>query len=367
MSGLSITHLSAAHGPTPVLADLDLTVANGALACVLGPSGCGKSTLLRVIAGFHRPTTGTVLVGGRTLDAGRTHVAAEHRRIGYVPQDGALFPHLTVAANIAFGLPRRGRRARVHEMLELVGLHGLAARHPHQLSGGQQQRVALARALAPGPELLLLDEPFAALDAALRTQVRDEVATTLRHAGATAILVTHDVDEALAVADIIAVLRDGHIAQADTPHALYHQPADADIARTVGEANLLPADLADGHANTALGTLPLSTANHAGDAHPAGPGMVLLRPHQLRLTTTSGPGTVQAHVIGCRFRGHDYRIELALDTSTGQPDPLIAYTDAPSPPGADQTVQIAIHGTAHPLHHTPPNPKETTNRVSSLA
>jgi iron(III) transport system ATP-binding protein len=349
VSGVAITSLNAAHGRSQVLTDLDLSVVDGSLMCVLGPSGCGKSTLLRIIAGFHRPTSGRVVVGGRTLDDGRTRVPAERRRIGFVPQDGALFPHLSVAGNIGFGLPHRSRRARVAELLELVGLTGFADRHPHQLSGGQQQRVALARALAPRPELLLLDEPFAALDAALRTQVRAEVAATLRQAGATAILVTHDVDEALAFADTIAVLREGRIAQSGTPHALYHRPADADLARTLGEANLLPAQIIDGHAVTALGALRLTTeANHPG------PGTVMLRPHQLRLAPTAAADTIDAEVTGCRFRGHDYRVELAPHpdhNGVDVPQHLVAYAATGNPPAIGQTAHLTVEGAVHPLHH----------------
>ena len=344
MSGLSITQLHATHGRTPVLNGLDLTVPDGTLACVLGPSGCGKSTLLRVIAGFHSASAGHLALRGRTLDDGRTPVPAERRHIGYVPQDGALFPHLTVGGNIGFGLPRNARRERVVEMLDLVGLDGLADRHPHQLSGGQQQRVALARALAPRPELLLLDEPFAALDAALRTELRAEVAATLRRAGATAILVTHDQDEALSFADTIAVMRHGRIAQTGSPHTLYHQPVDPDVARFLGEANFLPALLHDGAAGTALGTVPLTT-----DTPHSGRTTVMLRPEQLRLTTTAPAATaVRTHVLRCVFRGHDHRLELAPDTHPDLPDRLVAYTDdAPPPPGTP--LYLTLRGTAHPV------------------
>lgn len=363
MSGVTITGLHAAHGHTPVLTGLDLTVSDGTVACVLGPSGCGKSTLLRVIAGFHRPGGGQVAVGGRSLDDDRTHVPAERRRIGYVPQDAALFPHLTVAGNIGFGLPRRARRARVAELVDLVGLDGLADRHPYQLSGGQQQRVALARALAPRPELLLLDEPYAALDATLRTQVRAEVATTLRQAGATAILVTHDVDEALAIADTIAILRDGRIAQSGTPRTLYHEPGDAGIARTLGEANLLPAHIADGQADTALGIVPLTTAT----VH-SGPGTVLLRPHQFQLAM-AGPNTAGARVTECRFRGHDYRLVLApqaADPATALPQRLVVYTSTSNPPTVGQTTHLTIDGTAHLLdNHPRPRPVGETTEFGS--
>ncbi|GHE05622.1 ABC transporter ATP-binding protein [Streptomyces alanosinicus] len=343
--GLLINRLEAAHGRSPVLTGLDLTVEDGALACVLGPSGCGKSTLLRIVAGFHSATRGSVTLHGRILDDGRTRIPAERRHIGYVPQDGALFPHLTVAANIGFGLARAARRERVAEMLDLVGLDGLADRHPHQLSGGQQQRVALARALAPRPQLLLLDEPFAALDAALRTELRTEVAATLRRAGATAILVTHDVDEALAFADTIALMRDGRIVQTDTPHALYHRPADEGIARALGEANLLPAKAADGYAGTAFGPLPLTT-----EAVPD--SVVMLRPHQLRMTSEPSPHTVRARVTACLFRGHDHRVEFAPDAGLDLPGRLVIYTDAP-PPAVGSQVLLRAQGPAHPLAAAP--------------
>ncbi|MEZ0069556.1 iron(III) transport system ATP-binding protein [Streptacidiphilus sp. MAP12-20] len=347
MSGLTVTDLHARHGHSAVLDGLDLTVGDGQLACVLGPSGCGKSTLLRVVAGFHPAASGTVTVGDRVLDDGRRRVAAERRRVGYLPQDGALFPHLTVAANIGFGLPRaaRAERAeRVAEMLDLVGLVGLGDRHPHQLSGGQQQRVALARALAPRPELLLLDEPFSALDAALRIDLRVEVAAALRQAGATAILVTHDVDEALAFADRIAVMRGGRIAQAGTPDELFHRPADAKVAQALGEANLVPADLDGRTASTALGTLPL-----AGEPAENGAGQVLLRPRQLRLAPVEEPGSgLLVQVVGSQFRGHDHRVELSADADSGLPNRLVAYTDA-SPPAPGSAVRLTATGPAHAL------------------
>ncbi|WP_441249593.1 ABC transporter ATP-binding protein [Kitasatospora sp. McL0602] len=344
MSGLSITALHAEHGRSEVLAGIELSVEDGALACVLGPSGCGKSTLLRVIAGFHSATRGRVALGERVLDDGRRRLPAERRRIGYVPQDGALFPHLTVAGNIGFGLPRGERRERVAELLDLIGLTGLGDRHPHQLSGGQQQRVALARALAPAPELLLLDEPFAALDAALRTELRTEVAATLRRAGATAILVTHDQEEAFSFADTIAVMRAGRIVQQAPPQELYREPADAGVARFLGEANLLPARLDGVKADTAFGTLPLTAATSSDR------DLVMLRPRQLRLSTApaTGIGTVRARVVRRLFRGHDWRIELATEGHHDLPERLIAYTDGASfETGAH--VYVEIHGPAHPL------------------
>ncbi|WP_063775237.1 ABC transporter ATP-binding protein [Streptacidiphilus anmyonensis] len=350
MSGLTVTDLHAHHGRAEVLRGVDLDVKDGRLACVLGPSGCGKSTLLRIIAGFHHATSGSVAVGDRVLDDGRRRERAERRRIGFVPQDGALFPHLTAAANIGFGLPRGERPARVPELLELVGLAGLGDRHPHQLSGGQQQRVALARALAPRPDLLLLDEPFSALDAALRVELRTEVAAALRRAGATAVLVTHDVDEALAFADVVAVMRDGRIVQSGAPDDLFHHPADAHVARALGEANLLPATLADGKALTPLGALPV-TASAGAD----GRATVLLRPRQLRVTDRrdgiDAPGTLSGQVAAVHFRGHDFRVELTPAPGSGVSAPLVAYTDT-TPPPAGTDVLITATGTAHPLPAT---------------
>ncbi len=218
----------AADAPS-VLAGVNLSVPAGSLVAVLGLSGCGKTTLLRAIAGFERVQRGRIALGTRTLDDGhRVYVAPERRGIGYVPQEGALFPNLSVRANVAFGLSRAQRRTNVvDELLELVGLVPLARRFPHQLSGGEQQRVALARALARRPEVLLLDEPFSSLDASLRATVREEVSALLRSRGATTVLVTHDQEEALSLADSVAVLRDGVIVQQGTPAELYSTPVDA--------------------------------------------------------------------------------------------------------------------------------------------
>lgn len=276
MTSLTLSGVAKSYGRQPVLHGVDLEVPAGALAAVLGPSGSGKTTLLRVVAGFERADAGTVSLGGQVVDDGRRQLPPERRKIGYVPQDGGLFPHLTVAGNVAFGLPGRARRhtAAVGELLERVGLTGLDGRYPHQLSGGQQQRVALARALAVRPQLVLLDEPFSALDAGLRASIRADVQTILREFGATAILVTHDQDEALSMADLVAVVRDGRIAQCATPHELYRRPADPQLASFVGEANLLPGTFepegGSGPATvrTVLGSLPLHAAPEGSGSGP---------------------------------------------------------------------------------------------------
>ncbi|MPY46410.1 ABC transporter ATP-binding protein, partial [Streptomyces phyllanthi] len=310
MNELRVEGLTKSYGPgEPVLRGLDLTVPSGSLAAVLGPSGCGKTTLLRIIAGFLRAESGTVSLGGRTIVGPDAHVPPERRRIGIVPQEGALFPHVSVARNVAFGLKgadRGARRERTEEMLGLVGLAGYGDRMPHELSGGQQQRVALARALAPSPQLVLLDEPFNALDSALRAGVRADVRSALRSTGATAVLVTHDQQEALSTADLVAVVRDGGVAQCATPQDLYGRPADPWVAGFVGDAVLLPGTVgADGTARTALGTVSLSAP--PPDART---GTVVLRPEQLRLTTPETEGAVRGTVTDLCYFGHDAMVTV---------------------------------------------------------
>ncbi|WP_436500562.1 ABC transporter ATP-binding protein [Actinokineospora sp. HUAS TT18] len=328
MTELTITALTAGYGETRVLRGVDLTVPSGSLAAVLGPSGCGKTTLLRVVAGFLRPDGGTVYLGGRDV----TSVSPERRRATIVPQEGALFPHLSVGANVGYGLPRAGREARVEEMLTLIGLDGYAKRRPAELSGGQQQRVALARALAPRPDLVLLDEPFSALDAGLRADLRADVRRVLRAAGTTALLVTHDQDEALSMADLVAVMRDGLVVQAGLPEEVYARPVDLAVATFVGEAVLLPA-VASGHsAESTLGRIDLTDGA-------SGPGTVMLRPEQL-LPSTNGTG-VAARVLRTSFHGHDATITLRAGDLT-----LISRVPAPLKVTEGDNVHIAITGTA---------------------
>jgi len=327
MSELTVRGVCKSFGPHPVLTGVDLHVPSGTLAAVLGPSGCGKTTLLRIVAGFESPDAGEVSIGGSVVAGGPGRaVPPERRRVGIVPQEGALFPHLSVAGNVAFGLGRgRRRAARVDEMLELVGLAGYGPRMPHQLSGGQQQRVALARALAPDPALVLLDEPFSALDTGLRAAVREDVRAALLAAGATAVLVTHDQQEALSMASLVAVLRDGRIVQAASPADLYTVPRDLTVGTFVGEAVVLPAVLRADRAECALGALPVRRLRRTngssaldpaggsaagGSAAPAARGSVLLRPEQLVLGP-AGSG-VSARITGVQFFGHDALVRLSL-------------------------------------------------------
>jgi iron(III) transport system ATP-binding protein len=296
--------LTKRYGDVVAVADVALDVHRGELLALLGPSGCGKTTTLRLIAGFERPDGGEVVLDGRVVGGPDAFVPPERRRIGVVFQDYALFPHLTVEQNVAFGVRDRARRAtRVAEMLELVGLSGKAHRRPHELSGGEQQRVAIARALAPDPEVVLLDEPFSNLDAALRARVRDEVRDILRAAGATSIFVTHDQEEALSLADRVAVMRSGSILQVDTPAELYAHPTDPFVATFVGDADLLPGE-ADGRTvTTVLGT------HHLAGGGTTGPVDVVVRPEKVRLRLDgSGQGTVSR----ITYFGHDQVIEVAL-------------------------------------------------------
>jgi iron(III) transport system ATP-binding protein len=323
MKDLRISGVAKAFGPQPVLRGVDLVVPAGSFTAILGSSGSGKTTLLRVVAGFERPDGGEIRIGDDLVDdAARRFVPSERRRIGYVPQEGALFPHLSVGRNIAFGLHRGpDRRNRVDELLELVGLSGYRRRYPHQLSGGQQQRVALARALAIGPEIVLLDEPFSSLDAAMRASVRSDVLAVLRRAGTTSILVTHDQDEALSMADQVAVLRHGVIAQLDTPAGLYGRPCDVELAQFLGESNVLEGDVRGGSALTALGSLSVASVNGAVTA---GPARVMVRPEQIRLDDSLS-GAVVATVQSYEYYGHDAVVRVRPE-DVGLPDLVVRLT-----------------------------------------
>ena len=324
MSKVEVVRVTKRYGDVVALDSVDLTVESGQVLAVLGPSGCGKTTLLRCIAGFERIDDGRITLGGRVVALPGVHLPPHRRQVTVVPQDGALFPHLDVADNVGFGLARgRDRQRRVAECLGLVGLGGLGERMPHELSGGQQQRVAVARALAPRPPLVLLDEPFSALDASLRAGLRRDVRTALQEDGATAVLVTHDQGEALSVADRVAVMREGRIRQVGTPEEVYRRPADAWVARFVGDAMLLPVEpREDGPAWSALGPLRLT----AGPGSGAGPVLALVRPEQLRVVPAGAPDAVPAVVTRVAYHGHDALI--GLDLADGMPA-LLRVQDGP--------------------------------------
>jgi iron(III) transport system ATP-binding protein len=306
VSGLTVSDLYKSFGDQPVLTGIDLDVPVGSLTAVLGPSGSGKTTLLRVLAGFTRADRGTVTLGGKLVEDSRHALPPEQRGIGYVPQEGALFPHLTVSANVAFGVRRSTRKQRgdnTDELLEMVGLSGFGARYPHQLSGGQQQRVALARALAIQPALVMLDEPFSSLDAGLRASVRADVADVLRESGTTALLVTHDQGEALSMADQVAVIRSGTIGQCGSPQELYEQPADPDMAQFLGDANLVSATVDGDRVSTPFGQLRLRSDAPARST--PGPVVALIRPEQLILSVSMTGAGIRARVVRTEFHGHD--------------------------------------------------------------
>ena len=284
-TGVTITGVVRRFGEAQVLSGLSLSVAPGELMALLGPSGSGKTTLLRLIAGLDRPDGGTIDLGDRRVAGGSTFVPAERRGVGLVFQDWALFPHLSVAANVGFGLPRPERRAspRIDTALARVGMVGFGDRRPDTLSGGQQQRVALARAMAPSPRVLLLDEPFSNLDAGLRTDVRSEVRRTLRSIGVTAIFVTHDRDEAFTLGDRVAIVNEGRIAQVGTPEEVYATPSDRWVAGFLGDANFVPGTIEAGRPSVAVSPLgPLPIRGIVGP----GPVSVLLRPEALTIRPT---------------------------------------------------------------------------------
>jgi iron(III) transport system ATP-binding protein len=343
MTQLVVAGLHKAFGDHPVLTGVDLEVPAGSLTAILGPSGSGKTTLLRVLAGFERADAGTVTIGGSLVDGPGVYLPPERRRIGYVPQEGSLFPHLTVAANIGFGLPARQRRGpATAKLLDAVGLAGLGQRYPHQLSGGQQQRVALARALAIEPKIVLLDEPFASLDAHLRASVRADVQELLAKTGITGVLVTHDQDEALSTADRVAVLRDGRIAQCDAPQDLYDRPADADIARFIGDANLLEGVLDAGTVDTILGRLPVEPGCLAspGSSRANGRVTVLIRPEQVELRPGGGADELTGHVVSYGYHGHDAVVHVRPEHDGGAPVIVVRTVGGGQlPPGAAVTLR----------------------------
>jgi iron(III) transport system ATP-binding protein len=297
------TSVEKAFGATRAVDGATVQVERGELVALLGPSGSGKTTLLRVIAGFERPDAGAVAIAGRTVVGDGAWVEPDRRRVGMVFQHGALFPHLTVGANVAFGA---SRRERVGDCLELVGLSPRASSYPHELSGGERQRVALARALAPDPEVVLLDEPFASLDAGLRESLRDEVAAILRRAGTSALLVTHDQAEALSLADTVAVMRAGRIEQAGTPEEIYGRPGSRWLAEFLGEADVLPGTAGGGLIQCELGRFGAA-------ADLSGPVDVVIRPESVAIGMSSaGAPDAEAVVVDRTFYGHDQVVELAL-------------------------------------------------------
>ncbi|MGE7957498.1 ABC transporter ATP-binding protein [Pseudomonas sp. NPDC089530] len=345
MNALELNAICKSFGAQRVLDHIDLSVPAGSRTVIVGPSGSGKTTLLRLIAGFEFPDSGSLSLNGQPLFDSTHEVPAHQRLIGYVPQDGALFPHMTVAANIGFGLAAKGsaRQERIAELLDSVALPAeMALRWPHELSGGQQQRVALARALAQRPRLMLLDEPFSALDTGLRAAMRKMVARLLSDAGITAILVTHDQGEALSFADQLAVMRDGRLVQCGHPIELYQHPRDEQTALFLGDAVLLPASIEAGWAHCDLGRIPVnSQATHQT-------ARIMLRPEQLQLAPFE-PDASGCHgqVIERDFAGNTCTLTVELHAATGRP--LLVRSSGLQAPAAGSAVRLLTVGHAHVL------------------
>ncbi len=324
---LVLTDIHHAYGQKQVLRGITLEVARGEIMCLLGPSGDGKTTLLRLIAGLEELQQGRIALNGAVLAEPGADVPPEARHVGFVFQDYALFPHLTVEDNVAFGLrrvPRGDRGWRVAEALARVGLESYAQAWPHQLSGGQQQRVALARALAPRPEALLLDEAFASLDARLRDQVRDDTLHVLQQAGIPALIVTHDAEEAMFMADRIALIREGRVEQLGTPEDLYLRPRSPFVATFLGEVNRLPARVRAGMAETVIGHAP------APDLPEGAAAELLLRPEGLRVLSPDAPGSTMAEVEAFRLLGATTLVHMAVADGEGG----VLHLHARLPPGA---------------------------------
>lgn len=341
MSAISVRGARKSHGSTPVLLDVDLRVPARSITAILGPSGSGKTTLLRTIAGFDRLDAGSITINDTVVDNGATAVHPQHRGIGYVPQDGGLFPHLRVHANIGFGL-RRSERARIAELVELLHLQSLERRFPHELSGGQRQRVALARALAPRPSVLLLDEPFSSLDAALRASLREEVTQVLRTVGATTIIVTHDRDEALGMADRVALLRDGRIAAVGHPRELYSTPRDEVTAQFLGTANLLSAKVVAGQLYCRLPT-PTEVLDLADGAY-----TLLLRPEHVQISAQSSDPGAAATVVTVSYRGSTSEVRVRLDDGTATELVVEAPGQDEITPGQTVWVRVSQAGVMWP-------------------
>lgn len=312
---------------------LSFALAQGRFMALLGASGCGKTTTLRLIAGLEQPDEGEIWLNGARVSGGGKSTPPEQRRVGMVFQDYALFPHLTIAQNVAFAInrwPAPERDARVEELLRMTGLAGLGRRYPHELSGGQQQRVALARALAAKPSIVLLDEPFSNLDAALRSAMREDVREILRAAGATAIFVTHDQEEALSITDVVGVMSAGRMLQLGSPHDVYLRPTSREVASFVGEANFLPGRAAGQIVDCALGKLLLAAPAH-------GPVDVMVRPEALRLVPEAASSATLDRIT---FYGHDQAASVRFDDGLTLRVRMIPRPDL----AANMRVRVVVQG-----------------------
>ena len=360
MSFLELRTVRKRYGAVAAVAGVDIDMVAGSRTAIVGPSGCGKTTLLRLIAGFEQPDAGRIVLDGEVLVGSAESVPAHRRNIGVVAQDGALFPHLSIADNIGFGMDRNADRRGEHiaELAYVVGLDkAILRRRPHELSGGQQQRVALARAMARKPRLMLLDEPFSALDTGLRASMRKAVAELLEAAGIATILVTHDQSEALSFADQVAVMRDGVFSQVGTPRELYLRPMDRMVAEFLGDAIILPARIAGGFAECAIGRLSVETPERRDTAR------IMLRPEQVALERASRDEAMVARanmvfgeVVESEFAGASCTVAVRILNNPDPPDtaaignsPLILRRSFAEAPAVGDVVRITAVGPAHVL------------------
>ncbi len=348
---ISCNNVTKRFGAVVAVDRVDLTVAPGEFLGLLGPSGCGKTTFLRLIAGFEVPDTGTIDVGDARVAGPKRWILPERRRVGMVFQDYALFPHMSVADNVAYGVRKwPDKRERVGRALRLVGLESLRQRMPGELSGGQQQRVALARALAPGPDVILLDEPFSNLDVALRARIRAETREILARANATVIFVTHDQEEALSLADRVAVMWGGRIAQVGAPEELYRKPTSREVAEFVGGANFLDAHAVNGHVECALGRFALNGHDNGADASVSrfahnGELELMFRPEDIALSAAPDGAS---QVVDATFYGHDSTVTIRLESGEHVQVRLLG---APLAPGTRVHCQVTAEPrtfTRHP-------------------
>ena len=356
---LDLRGITKRYGTQIAIADLDLHIPAGRRTAIVGPSGSGKTTLLRLIAGFEQPDSGTITLDGRVLGSPALSIPPHRRNIGLVAQEGALFPHMSVAGNIGFGLPddTPNRERRIDELIGLAGLpDGMRNRRPHELSGGQQQRVALARALARQPGLMLLDEPFSALDTGLRDALREAVKTVLGEAGVTTVLVTHDRAEALSFADHLVVMRDGRAVDSGPPQRLYQQPCDPETARFLGEGIILPARIEGDVARTALGDIAVRSGQD-------GRKTVLIRLEQVTIhPLRDAPIDTgrKGRVVSRSFQGGSWKLVLDVDAAAGEHLVFSVSVPATDTHEPDDFVHIAVQGTAHIF--PPPGGSERPHR-----
>lgn len=325
MNILELNHISHSYpGGKAAIKDLSLQLTKGDFTCLLGPSGCGKSSLLRLIAGLIRTQAGEIILDGQCVAAKRLHIPPEKRKIGMMFQDYALFPHLTVMENILYGITKRERDEKTQlakKALRDIGIEDLQKSYPHTLSGGQQQRVALLRAMAPKPRLMLLDEPFSGLDISLRMEMREQIGGLLKKDGVTTLMVTHDPEEAMFMADRILIMKGGELLQSGSPEEIYHLPQSEYVAGLFGQINRLQGRVEDGRVKTSIGVVASSDLKDGTRVN------VLIRPEAFSLNGSGKNSTIEARVQNARLLGHNSQLRLTVLTESLEEISLLARID----------------------------------------